>query len=452
MITTTIRSELEDYLKSAGMTINRFAQMSSVNSGTISSIINGTRPISMQQLDLITSGMGLPEGAFYELYVEECFSHSPNWRRLRPFLYRCMELNKLDCIAKIVHMMMDNLVYLPSLFDTAEDWYHQGKFAAAAIIYECVAESEKYQHSERLALCQYRLFSISIGSDQEKNLHAAAKFESYVERLDEGDQLDAFKDLANTYAALGRWNKVEQIAEKMEKKASLLYNNKYRGSGRFLLNKEPSRPLFLYIIYSYLLRSGVYDERGDYEQALRYVSLYSNLDWVVEDSEEALQIIDQYKMWATANTYQYKLMMGHIDVLPDYVSYIESRPDEILPALYKILQAANRFGLNIESVLQKFEQEICLFAEGLGLTGTYNEQVASDRYTRFLIELAIYYLNSQRYDIGIQYLLDGLESAIKIHNSGAVLDCVQCFEKFRHVTSSEIQHRYKTIVSEAEIK
>lgn len=369
----------------------------------------------MQQLDRITSGMELPEGALYELYVEECFRYSPNWRRLRPFLYRCAELDKLDCIHKIVQLMMDSLIYLPLLFDTAEDWYQQGNESAAAIIYECVAESEKYQHSERLALCQYRLFSISVGSNQQLNLQAATKFEGFVERLDEIDQLDALKDLANIYAALGRWGKVDEIAEKMGRKASILYRNKYQTSRRRVLHKEPKKPLFLYIIYSYLLRSGVSDARGEYEQALSYVSLYSDLDWVVEDSEEARQIIAQYKMWATANRYMYKLMMGDVEVLPEYVAYIEVRPDEILPALYKILQAANRFGLDIDSVLKKFEQQISEFATGKGLTGTYNEQVASDRYIRFVIELAIYHLNKQRYEVVVDYLLEGLRAATRIN-------------------------------------
>lgn len=39
----TIRAELADYLKKNGITINQFAEVSKVNSGTISNIINGNR-------------------------------------------------------------------------------------------------------------------------------------------------------------------------------------------------------------------------------------------------------------------------------------------------------------------------------------------------------------------------------------------------------------------------
>lgn len=165
---TTIQTELAAFLRKEGQTINQFAGISGVNSGTLSSIINGNRPIAMQQLDRITAGMGLPDGAFYELYIDECVVHSaPDWRRLGPFLHRCAELDKLECIRQVVQIIMDNITYAPLLFDTAEEFYGQGKLQAAALLYEGVADSEKYQHSERLALCQYRLFTIRIGQSPE---------------------------------------------------------------------------------------------------------------------------------------------------------------------------------------------------------------------------------------------------------------------------------------------
>lgn len=450
--TTTIRSELEDYLRRTGLTINQFAEKSKVNSGTISTIIKGTRPIAMQQLDLMVTAMGLPEGSFYEQYVDECFIHSPNWRRLRPFLYRCAKLDKLESIQKAVRLMMDKRLYIPALFDTAEDLYSQGKQAAAAVIYESVAESEKYQHSERLALCHYRLFAISLGHDQEKNLRAAAKFEDFVDRLDEMDQLDALKDLANTYSSLRQWNKVDELAEEMGRKAIIHYTYKYETAKRYDLLKEPKRPLFLYIIYSYLLRSAVCDARGDYEEALRYVSLYSDMSWVKEDTEEAHQIKEQYRMWASANTYLYRLMMGQVEVLPEYAAYIEARESEILPALIKIFQAANQFDFNIDEILQRFDRHISLLIQGKGNTGTYNHQMTADRYVSFLTELASYYLMREKYETGIKYALDGLASALEIHNDEAILKCVRLFEINRHATSNEAQHRYYILISEVRTK
>ncbi|WP_246061571.1 helix-turn-helix domain-containing protein [Paenibacillus oralis] len=86
IVATTIRDQLEGFLKRKNMTLNQFSELTQINSGTLSGIINGHRPIAMQQLDRITVGMGLPEGYFYELYIDECFFQaSPDWRRLVRF-------------------------------------------------------------------------------------------------------------------------------------------------------------------------------------------------------------------------------------------------------------------------------------------------------------------------------------------------------------------------------
>ena len=77
-----------------------------------------------------------------------------------------------------------------------------------------MAESERFQHSERLALCQYRLFTLGLSDDQDANLQATVYFEPYVDRLDEMYQLDALKELVNLNLSLHRWDKVDAIAQK----------------------------------------------------------------------------------------------------------------------------------------------------------------------------------------------------------------------------------------------
>ncbi|WP_019912497.1 helix-turn-helix domain-containing protein [Paenibacillus sp. HW567] len=446
--TATIQDELDKYLKREGITINQFAGISGVNSGTLSSIINGNRPIAMKQLDRITAGMGLAEGDFYELYIDECVIHStPDWRRLGPFLQRCAELDKLECIRRVVQNIMDNISYAQVLFDTAEEFFGQGKRQAAALLYEGVAESEKYQHSERLAVCQYRLFTIALGKDQDANLRTAMHFEYFVERLDEVDQLNALKDLANIYASLGRWNKVDAIAEELGRKAAIQYQNKYHKISRRAAHKEPARPLCFYILYSHLLRSAVCDERGDYKQALHYVSLYAEAGWVKEDTEEARQIKDQFKEWAEANTYLYRLMSGQTEVLADYVGFIASRENEIVPGLIKIMQAANRFHFSVDDIIERF-QPFLGFKEQRTLMGKLNIQVSTDKYKTLLFELAVYYLDTQRYKDGIAYLFQSLECSVKINSDRSIIQCVGLFEQYRHLSSVEEQEQYKLLIGE----
>ncbi len=132
-------------------------------------------------------------------------------RRIEPFLFRCAELDKLGAIRQVVGTIMDNLLYSPKLFEIAEMLLAQGRHDAALLLYEGVAEAEKYQHSERLAICQYRIFTIQMGDDQSRNIKAAILFDPYVERLDE-------------------------LARKMRDKAEIQYTLKHEQKSRERMN------------------------------------------------------------------------------------------------------------------------------------------------------------------------------------------------------------------------
>lgn len=361
--TTTIRQRLEDYIKEKGLSLHQFSEISGVNAGTLSGLINHRRRMSMLQLDRISMGMGLAEGSLYELYIEECLAETPpDWRRLRSLLQRCAELDKLDCIQRIILVTMDNLAYAPHVFGLAEQWYRAGRTEAAAVLYQCVAEGERYQHSERLALCQYRLFTIHLGSDREVNLSLAASFEPYVERLGEAGQLEALKDLADTYAANQRWTRVEQLAQEMESKAAIQYRlslSTKEGTRNLESSQEKTgRPVLFYILYGYLLRANVCEARGDYEQALDYVSLYTDSSWGQSCDETERIMIEQFKDWGRANACLYRLMSGEVEVLPEYVNYVASHDSERVSGLLKITEAANRHHFRVDDILERFGPQL----------------------------------------------------------------------------------------------
>lgn len=443
---TTIQAELAAFLRKEGRTINQFAGISGVNSGTLSSIINGNRPIAMQQLDRITAGMGLPEGAFYELYIDECVVHStPDWRRLGPFLQRCAELDKLDCIRQVVLIIMDNITYAPVLFETAEEFYKQGKVQAAALLYEGVADSEKYQHSERLALCQYRLFTIRVGRDPEADFQAAARFEYFVERLDEMDQLDALQRLAEVYLSLQHGDKVKRLAEELYHKAAIQYEIKHHKTKKQQELKEPARPLCYYIMYAYWLQSEVYEGRGDYECALHYVALYTKQDWIVEESEEVLLIKEQFRKRGVLHTCLLRLMCGELKVLPEYIKYIGTRELGLLTGLLKAAQAANRFRWDVDRLISRFQPLLAQewAAPGHGTLGAE----APEKYPVLLYELAVYYLSNAQPEQGIRYIFQSLEASADLGSETCVIRCVRLFEQYRQLATEADQETYKELIS-----
>lgn len=442
--TTTIRSNIEDYIRKQGYTLQYFADISGVNAGTLSAIIKGTRPIAMAQLDLITQGMKLEEGHFYEIYGAECFVESaPHWRRLEPFLQRCAELDKLDCIQRVIQQVTDDRSYVSELFELAEYMLERDQKKAARMLYECVAECEKYQHSERLALCHYRIFTLSLGQDQHENLRAAVHFEPYINRLDEERQLDAIKDLANTYLALRYWDKVTDLGNELEQKARFMRTLKKRRTDRLF-----AYPVFVYSAYSNLLKAAACDGREEYEAALRYTEAYSNLTQIEDPNDEELIFINKLNGWAQVNNFLYRLMMGDTSVLGSYVNYIEHDEAEILPALVKIMEAANSHDMDVDHVLSRFDPYISMYSNTYGFIGSYSELITNGRYIQFLKELTVYELNKRRFEQGFYYLLDCLSSAKKMKNESIIIQCVGLFERFRDKASFDIQHKYRVLIEE----
>ncbi|RAI94532.1 hypothetical protein DET54_10767 [Paenibacillus pabuli] len=446
--TTTIRSFIEDYIRKQGYTLQYFADISGVNAGTLSAIIKGTRPIAMAQLDLITQGMKLEEGHFYEIYGAECFVESaPHWRRLEPFLQRCAELDKLECIQRIIQQVTDDRSYISELFEMAEGMLERGQKKAARMLYECVAECEKYQHSERLALCQYRIFTLSLGQDQHENLRAAVHFEPYINRLDEERQLDAIKDLANTYSALRYWDKLFALADELGRKAELIQSFTKKKVDK--VNRVTAYPLFVYRAYSNLLKASACEWSGKYKEALNYTQEYAEIINIANPSEEDQIYINMFSGWTEVNTYLYNLMMGNEEVLPAYVAWIEQNEEEFLTALVKIMEAANIYDMNINHILIKFDSKINSISRDIKSHKRYNKQIINDRYTKFLTELAIYYFRQERYTEGLQKLLNCLNSAININNYRDIIQCVALFERYRSFASQEIQNLYGSIIKEA---
>ncbi len=447
--TATIRGEITKFLQDNELTLNQFARISGVNTGSLSSILNGNRPMSMNQLDRITSSIGHTEGFFYDRYISECIFHTtPDWRRLGVFLQRCAELGKLDCLQKAARLTMENISYAPLLFELAEELFNEENYKAAVILYECVAESEKFQHSERLALCHYRLFKLELSDDMESNLKVAVTFEHYVDRLDDAYQLDAYRKLINVNVSLLRWDMVKVLAEKMGYKAKIQYRNHNK---KKISKDEQEKPTVFYILYSYLILANTHREAGDFEGALGYLSMYENPNWLKakEFSDEEILTVDQFKEWAEANRYLYRLMAGDSDVLPEYIDYIESRTDEIFPALCNIALAANRYHFNIDHVLEQF-WEYQAFKLQKNKLGKVSEHITMNQYTRLLSELGIYYLNSKQFDRGLKYVVDSLEYSIKIKSDRGMLRCMGIFEQFRQFSSEDIQRRYTELIRDVQ--
>ena len=87
-------------------------------------------------------------------------------------------------------------------------------------------------------------------------------------------------------------------------------------------------------------------------------------------------------------------MIGQVEILPEYINYISIKENEVFPALCNIMIAANRYDINVDQILERFEVYLTLKNQTSNI-GTISRQINTERYTRLLSELGIYYLNSK---------------------------------------------------------
>ena len=424
--------------------MTKFGKQAGINVGILSSFLNSQRVLSPDQLDKITTAMNLKEGSLYNQYIEESLmDSSPDWRRIKNFLYRCAELNKIEHIKKVTDMLSNDLLYSSFLFEAAEEFFKTKKMEAAIILYENVAINERKQHSERLAVCQYRLFMAKQSYDQEENYRLAITFEPFIERLNEVDELEALKDLSNIYRSLRRWDKVEKVAEQLQHKAWFQYHLEHKN-----YHQNWHLPLFVYILHAYLLLGGVNEERKDYKKALEYAEKSGDSSWVQENDEKAESWKQKFKEWSIVNSHVAKLFSGDKNIIEAYTTYALSRSEEVPLFLLNITEAANRFSFDIDHILQQFNTEIQNLANQIQSMDRYTEQMNRERYIRFLYEMANYELRKTNYELGFNQLLDALKQSHMIDNKIYIIRCVDLFEKYNNYADIKIKRNYKSILKE----
>ncbi|MCL6459504.1 MAG: hypothetical protein K6T85_16015, partial [Gorillibacterium sp.] len=440
--TTTIRTKLENYIKRNEITAQYFARIAGINPGTISAILNLNRPISMTQLDRLTVGMELPEGALYDLYINECFvDHTPHWRRLRPFLLRCAELNKFDCIKLTVQKMMENLSYISLIFDMAEVFYHKEKHEAAELLYESVVESEKYQHSERLAICHYRLFRLTIDRNPQANLRAVIHFELFQDKLPDDYRLDGLLQLANAYYLLRCWEKMAFFADELRTLVQVLYRDRKMTKRKIdVLNTE--HPLVFYYGQGFLLKGAALEHQEQYGEVEPYIDGYADLSWFEELDELGQLAVEKFKLFAQVNRYNLQLLAGNFSLLSTYASFLETSPQEILPSMVIILKAANKHRVSVDHVLKQFVDIL----DGQVKAIYDHEASYISRYNEFYYQLALYQFSHERNRNGIESTLQSLRISVQQGNTSNTLFCISLFKQFKEFATAAQYMEYEALI------
>ncbi|MFD1464314.1 transcriptional regulator, partial [Paenibacillus farraposensis] len=166
----------------------------------------------------------------------------------------------------------------------------------------------------------------------------------------------------------------------------------------------------------------------------------ADLSWVKESDPDTLHWIKKFQHWAKINTYVNRIMSGDISVLPDYVEYMAGEK-EIFAELLNIIEVANRYNVDVDHILQRFEPQIAAYQEPSS-SDMYTQQVLPEEYVRFWYKMAKYSLNKGRYPYGFECLINAFEKAVTINHGILIANCIGLFERYKAYAAPEILARY----------
>ncbi|MDN4079245.1 helix-turn-helix transcriptional regulator [Paenibacillus polymyxa] len=454
--TPTIRSKIETELKQRGYTFSSFSKISGINRGTFSTMLNSNppKPISVRQMDLITKALEYPEGWLYELYIDECFYEGKgHWKRIKPFLLRCVELERKDCIQKVLSGLTEDLSYVSTVFEFAEELHKDGKENESVPFYECVIENERYYHSERLAISQYRLFCCSLNKDLENNRQQAIKFAPFRKNLPDNLQLDALLKLANAYFQLDDCGTVIQYAEELRILATNIYQQQL---GEKLKSREvkplnTERHLIVYYGQSFLLKGNAYEKQGLYQKALDFIPYYAGLTGFEGLDDIGRIEAEKFKMWAKANKLNLEILMGETESLPAYVELLRNNPPEILHGLLTIVESANAHNYPIDEILTLFAEKIDKFKELNTNISYYHTNYNLITYSRFFLELSRYYFNTGAYLKAMDAMLKSFKASSQLNDKVYYIKSITLlFEKYKDHSTSGQREEYEKLLEEVQ--
>ena len=417
----SLRSAIKQDMRQRGYNFSVLSEKTGILRGSLSLIFVGgssrRNPMPFQHLTKITEVLGLEEGTYFDLYVDECFlGGRPSRSRIEPFLKRCIELGHSGCLESVLDRLKGEARYLPLLFGIAEE-YSKSSEPKPLIerLYEYLLIHHEDRHSIEKAICHYRLFLLRLGEDEENNSKELNAFTPYRDNLPDELKLEALTVMGSLYCS-------RMDAEELEKSADELISLCLRlfGTSRHLPHppfrpEEPlSRPPIVFYGYGYILKQLALCEKNDFEAAAACSQDYEALDWLAGADDRSKQAAGKLTAFAYVNRLGCRLLGGETEVLTEYIGLLDLHPKEAFAGVIVVLKSANRFGFSVDEWLRQVPLDL---QQNLELQDNpYHKQLVRNRYARLLVQLSIYHFNRGRTEESLRAALQSWELSHQLNN------------------------------------
>ncbi|MEK5507105.1 DNA-binding protein [Paenibacillus sp. FSL P4-0113] len=252
---------------------------------------------------------------------------------------------------------------------------------------------------------------------------------------------DIIVEMLEMAVAFENWKKVMETADILYQCVQRIYEERQYHKAMKLpiphVNLE--RPLVYYFGLSHLMCGMAHQNQGTYEQARECIYKYAELEWMEDLREEDIQVVEEFRFLAKTNLYAVDILSGNTELVEEYVAFLQGNPEEILPGLNTILQAALIYHLDVGDILHTFAEQIDEF-------GSYEDAENVSYYYSYCYNLALYYRKYDRLQDAVGLTLQAMHLANQSGNDGHFKRCTALFESLREFATAKQIGEYRQIL------
>jgi tetratricopeptide (TPR) repeat protein len=367
-----------------------------VKQGNLSAALKGTRHFTLEMLDAITEMLDLPFGHFYPYYVHECKDVDGNRirKKCEEFIVKCVKLGKADLAESLIDdMIQEGPANIDTFLKIADKLVDEGHVKDAVRFYDLVIEMDNDKLSERLANTMYKRFSVVRDWGMDVAYDSAIQLIGYLKNVTD-DQLEAYRKVVACFYVAEKWEKVVQFSDEMVELAK--HRNDHVQYGNALLYKLRAM---------YFLKQ--------YEPAIKI-------------AEEVIEIKSDeknpFKVWGEGNRYNLLLANGNIEVIDEFVSWLNQHTHEIPSYIQCILEVCLKYDMidKAAEISNRFREHM-LHTEGKQTKDPFERRL----FARYLLMNSKIMFAKQQYQIAIDTCLNAMQLFVDLRLPNYLLICIK---------------------------
>ncbi|UNL94240.1 DNA-binding protein [Paenibacillus polymyxa] len=252
---------------------------------------------------------------------------------------------------------------------------------------------------------------------------------------------DIIVEMLEMAVAFQNWKKVMETADILYQCVQRIYEERQYHKAMKLpiphVNLE--RPLVYYFGLSHLMCGMAHQHQGAYEQARECIYKYAELGWMEDLEEEDNQVVEELRFLAKTNLYAVDILSGNIELIEEYVAFLQDNLEEILPGLNTILQAALMYHLDVTDILHTFAEQIDEFE-------SYEDTENISYYYNYCYHLALYHRKCSRLQDAVGLTVRAMQLADQSGNDRNFKKCTALFESLRGSATAEQISEYQQML------